>query len=234
MVIVYIMPTIEVNEARSKTEGNRPLPPFSPELLDGIIRVGRNLSNRGLMPGSQGNISVRDPATGLMAITPHDFPYDVMTTDDLSILRVDTGAVVGGSRDPSFELDSHLTVMRERDDVNAVIHSEPTFVNALAATGREIVAVTTTGLKSAGGTVPVMPFSYRRDVAFARSMLEAMSGRHAVVWANHGLLVIGSSLHEASERTFGVEENARVLAVASLLGDPKTLEFVADVGMVVA
>jgi L-fuculose-phosphate aldolase len=232
--IVYIVPGVVVNDLSQMGDASPAPPPFPPELLRGIIRVGRNLSARGLMPGSQGNISVRDPAAGRMAITPHDLPYDEMTVEDLVVLRIDTGAVVSGAHEPSFELASHLTVMRERTDVNAVIHSEPTFVNALAAVGRELVAVTTTGLKSAGGTVPVMPFSYRRDAEFAHEMLQAMTGRHAVVWANHGLLVLGSSLHEASERTFGVEENAHVLAVASLLGAPKTLEFVADVGMVVA
>lgn len=223
-----------VKEATQTPAQGDPPPDFPLDLRRAIIRVGQNLSARGLMPGSQGNISVRDPATGLMAITPHDLPYDEMVIDDLVILRVATGEVVAGRRKPSFELDSHITVLRERADVHSVIHTEPTYVNALGIVGRDIVAVTTTGLKSAGGTVPVMPFSYRRDAEFARQMLELMGDRHAVVWANHGLLVIGSSLHEATERTYGVEENAHVLAAALLLGTPKTLEFVADVGMVVA
>jgi L-ribulose-5-phosphate 4-epimerase len=215
-------------------DGQRPSSVIDPDLLNAVIRLGRNLSIRGLMPGSQGNISVRDPATQRMVITPHDLPYDDMAIDDLVVLDVASGDVVAGSRTPSFELDSHVTVFRQRGDVNAVVHTEPTFVNVLGALGREIPAVTATGLKSAGGTIPVMPFAYSRDVDFARDMLRIMADRHAVVWGNHGLVVVGSSLHEASERTFGVEENARVLVIASLMGEPHTLEFVTDVGMVVA
>jgi ribulose-5-phosphate 4-epimerase/fuculose-1-phosphate aldolase len=65
-------------------------------------------------------------------------------------------------------------------------------------------------------------------------MLDVMKERHAVVWNNHGLVVIGTDLNEAIERTCGVEENAKVLYFASLLGTPATLEFVENIGMVIA
>ncbi len=215
-------------------DGSKPSAIIEPGQLSAVIRLGRNLSARGLMPGSQGNVSVRDPATQQMVITPHDLPYEDMDVDDLVVLDVESGTIVAGARTPSFELDSHITIYRERSDVHAVVHTEPTFVNVMGVLGREIPAVTATGLKSAGGAITVMPFAYRRDVDFAREMLRAMSDRHAAVWGNHGLLVIGSTLHQAAERTYGIEENARVLVIASLVGEPRTLQFVTDVGMVVA
>lgn len=207
---------------------------FDPDELHSIVAVGQALSSRGLMPGSQGNISVRDPGRGLVAITPHDMAYDEMTIDDLVVLDATTGTTIAGVRKPSYELPTHMTVYRERADVQCVIHTEPTFVNVFGVLRREITPVITTGLKSAGGSVPLTEFSYHRDEEFALKMLEIMDGRHAVVWNNHGLLVIGASLHEATERSYGVEENAKVLYMASLLGTPASLEFVKDVGMVVA
>jgi L-ribulose-5-phosphate 4-epimerase len=212
----------------------RPESVFSQAALESMIRCGRMLSWRGLMPGSQGNISVRDSGSGLVAITPHALAYDDMAVDDLVILELASGERVAGHREHSFEVPTHLTVYRERPDVNAVIHTEPSFVNVFGALGREIPAITATGLKSAGGTVPLTPFAYQRDEEFARRMLEVMNDRYAVVWNNHGLVVIGRHLDEAIERTCGVEENAKVLFFASLLGTPATLEFVENVGMVVA
>ena len=112
--------------------------------------------------------------------------------------------------------------------MNAVLHTEPTFVAALQVVGREIVPVTLTGLRATGGTVPWMPFSENFDAAVGRQVVQVMNGRDVVVWENRGLLVVGSSLCDALERTLVVEESARVLAIASQLGTPKTLQFPAD------
>jgi L-ribulose-5-phosphate 4-epimerase len=176
-----------------------------------------------MMPGSQGNLSVRDPVRGVIAITPHDQPYATMEVEDLVILDANGSSVAGGAH-PSSDLPTHVTVYRERPDVHAVIHTEPPFVNALAAVGQEILPITTTGLKSAGGSVPVMAFAPIRDVEFAQEMLTLLHGRHAVVWKNHGLLTVGSSLHQALERAYGVEANAEVLFHALQLGHPDVLD----------
>ena len=73
-------------------------------------------------------------------------------------------------------------VYAERPDVYSVLHTEPPYINAFGALGRDIVPVTTTGLKSANGTVPIMPFRKTRGGDFAREMLEIMGDRHGVVW----------------------------------------------------
>jgi L-fuculose-phosphate aldolase len=207
---------------------------FSEADLEAIVRSGRALAAKQLMPGSQGNISIRNAESGLVAITPHALAYDLMSIDDLVVLGVWTGERVAGHRDVSFELPTHLTVYRERVDVHAVIHTEPSFVNVFGALGQEIPPVIATGLKSAGGSVPLTPFTYRRDEEFAREMLAVMGTRHAVIWSNHGLVVVGRDLDEALERTYGVEENAKVFFLASLLGKPATLQFIEDLGMIVA
>jgi L-ribulose-5-phosphate 4-epimerase len=202
----------------------------APELCTAVLRAGTILSRANLMPGNQGNLSVRDPQTGKVAITPHDYPYDKMTTEDLVVVDVD-GNRLAGRHEPSFDVRVHCTVYRERPDVGAVIHTEPAYVNAFGAVGLDIEAVTTTGLKSANGTVPVMPFRFVRDEDFARAMLELMADRHAVVWGSHGLLLVGSTIQQALDRTLGVEFNARVSLIARSLGTPRSLAYL-DAAMI--
>ena len=61
------------------------------ELIDGAALV----ASIGLVPLTQGNLSLRDPASGLILITPHDFPYDELTVDDVLVLDLD-GSASGG------------------------------------------------------------------------------------------------------------------------------------------
>jgi ribulose-5-phosphate 4-epimerase/fuculose-1-phosphate aldolase len=184
------------------------------------------------MPGNQGNLSVRDSATGNVAITPHDQAYDLMTTADLVVVDVD-GRVLAGRHEPSYDVRVHCTVYRERPNVSAVIHTEPPYVNAFGAVGLDIEAVTTTGLKSANGAVPVMPFRFVRDQDFALQMLDLMGDRYAVIWGSHGLLLVGATIEQALDRTLGVEFNARVSAIARSLGSPNLLSY-RDSSMVLA
>lgn len=198
-----------------------------------LVSAAQELCASGLMPGAQGNLSVRDESSGYIAITPHDVPYRQMAPEDIVVVDI-SGTERLGKWEPSYELDTHLAIYQHRSDVQAVIHTEPPYATAFACLSREIPPVTTTGLKSAGGAVPLTEFSYRRDRSFAERMLETMGDRHAVLWANHGILVIGTSLHQAMERTYGVEFNAQVFHLGLQIGTPQTLSFVKDVGMVVA
>jgi ribulose-5-phosphate 4-epimerase/fuculose-1-phosphate aldolase len=209
-----------------------PFTDFPPEALEGILDAARTANRFGLMAANQGNFSVRDPESGLIAVTPHDRPYEQMTAADLVIVDPE-GRTVLGEHIPTYDLAVHRTVYRRRPDVHAVIHTEPPFVNAFGAVGIDIDAVTTTGLKSANGSVPIMPFSAVRDERFAEEMLTLMGARHAVVWGSHGLLVVGPTIQQALDRSLGIEFNAKVLVIARSLGTPLSLAYL-DAAMVVA
>ena len=193
------------------------------ELRRSITVTMKRLSASSLMPASQGNLSARDRNTGNVVITPHAYPYEDMTPDDLVVLDPD-GTQLEGRLDPSYDALLHVGVYAARPEVFSVLHTEPPFVNAFGALGRDILPVTTTGLKSANGTIPIMPFRHRRDEAFTEEMLEVMGDSHGVVWQNHGLLVVADTVESAAERTIGIEFNAQVMHLALRAGEPQTLE----------
>lgn len=197
----------------------------APELRSSITVTMKRLSASALMPASQGNLSARDGDTGNVVITPHAYPYEDMTPDDLVVLAPD-GTQIDGRLDPSYDALLHLGVYAARPEVFSVLHTEPPYVNAFGALNRDILPVTTTGLKSANGSIPIMPFRHRRDEAFIVEMLEVMGDSHGVVWQNHGLLVVADTVENAAERTIGIEFNAQVmhLALRAGIGEPQTLE----------
>lgn len=187
-----------------------------------IIQFAKLAAEKGLAPNTQGNVSARDPQTGLIAITPHDYPYQQVTPDDLVIVDVH-GRQVGGAHEPSYETPVHCVVYRTRPDVQAIVHTEPIYTNCFGVVGQPIEPVVASLLVNVGGGVPIMPFMPSGSEAFGMAMLQVMQGGCAVVWANHGLLTTGSTVEEAFRRTVIVEHNAQIYHLALLHSHPPTI-----------
>ena len=102
-----------------------------------ILDCCRRSMQYGLNFNTQGNISVRVPATGLIAITPAGLEYDRMSADDIVVVDAE-GRRVEGERQPSSETEVHLVVYRRRPDVNAIVHTEPVYSNVFGVLGQPI------------------------------------------------------------------------------------------------
>lgn len=187
-----------------------------------VVKYAQDAAARGLVANTQGNLSARDPETGLIAITPHDYPYEIMTPDDVVIVSPD-GQTVEGRHAPSAETPVHCVVYRERPQVNGIVHTEPIYVNCFGAVGRPIKPVIVSVAVAVGGDVPVMPFAPSGSESFAYRMLDVMGDRTAVIWANHGLLTTGHSLHSAFRCTVTVESGAQIYYLALQLGQPTSV-----------
>ncbi len=72
------------------------------ELREEVVQVGLEALRRGVVHGTAGNMSIRDPETGLIAISPSGMPYPAVTAADV-VLVDEHGAVVDGARKPSSE-----------------------------------------------------------------------------------------------------------------------------------
>ena len=191
-------------------------------LKEDLVVYAQKLGGLALAPNTQGNLSARDAASGLIVITPHDLPYETMTVDDVVVVDP-WGTVVEGTRETSHETPVHCTVYRECPEVQAVIHSEPIYVNVFGVLGRPVEPVVITLLLSFGGAVPVMPFLPSGSVAFGMRMLEVMGERPAVIWGQHGCLTVGKDLDEALRRTVVLEGGAKIAHLAQQLGTPAVL-----------
>ena len=189
--------------------------PLKRELIAGALQVSR----LNLMPLTQGNLSLRDPASGLVLITPHDFAYDAICPDDVVVMSV-AGDVVAGEREPSHEAPVHLAVYEKRADAEAIVHAEPVYTNMFGVLHKPIAPLHVNTLIDVGGDVPVMPFMPSGSREFGYAMLEVMGARRAVVWANHGMLALAGSLNRAIHCTVMVEYAAQLHHMALLHSEP--------------
>ena len=187
-----------------------------------VLAYSQRIGRLDLAPNTQGNLSARDPESGLVVITPHDHPYEAMTVDDLVVVDLG-GAQVGGGREPSHETAVHCAVYRNRPEVRAIVHAEPIHVNVFGVIGEPIPAVVVSQLLAVGGPTPVMPFMPSGSEAFGLEMLRVMGEAKAVVWANHGCLTIGKDLEAAFRVTVALEGGAKIACWAKAVGTPRSL-----------
>lgn len=179
----------------------------------------------GLNFNTQGNISVRIPGTKTFLITPTDLEYDKMTPADLVVVDKDAN-VVDGRLQPSSEVTVHLAVYAARPDVQAIVHTEPTFANVFGVLGEPIRGALVNMVIYTKGDVPIMPFALSNSTEFGVQMAEYLKDRNAVVWANHGLLTVGPNLRDAFKTTVAVESAAKVLTHArAITSDPIVLDY---------
>lgn len=184
-----------------------------------LVKGAGQVAKIGLVPLTQGNLSLRDPISGVILVTPHDYPYDQLTAEDVVAVDLD-GKVIEGKREPSSESPVHLAVYEKRPQVQAIVHAEPIYTNVFGVLHMPIAPLHVGALIDVGGEVPVMPFAPSGSRQFGYDMLEVMGDRNAVVWANHGMLAVGDTLSKAIHCTVMVEIAAQMYHMALQHGQP--------------
>ena len=102
-----------------------------------VIDAGIRMLKNGITIGAWGNISLRDPESGLIYLTPSGMAYDTLVREDIVVLTPD-GTIREGKRKPSVEKELHLSVYRARPEVNAVVHTHPIYSTAFSSMGEGI------------------------------------------------------------------------------------------------
>ena len=190
------------------------MPP--PGLARELVRCCRALWERGLLAGADGNLSVRSGPDRLL-VTPSGLLKGELEPGDL--VEVDLGGRhMDGCRQASTELDLHLRVYRRRPECGAVVHAHPPSATAFAVAGEAIPEDVLPEITVLMGDVPVVPYATTGTVALGDAVEPFLTGRDAVLLANHGALTWGVDLAQARIRMESLEHGARILLAARSLG----------------
>ena len=190
------------------------------QVLDTALQMIRD----GLAFGAGGNISAHDPDSGLIAITPSAIEYTRMSPQDVVVIDAH-GTKVEGQWKPTSETPMHTIFYRERNDVEAVVHTHAPFASVFAISGQEIPMVVTESALCIGGTVRVAPYVRPGTEELARVVLETMGGGVSILLAQHGMIAVGPDLHAAYSTTIATEVSARLTLLARSAGmQPITID----------
>ncbi len=189
------------------------------ELKEEVCRFNRRLPDDGLVTWTAGNVSGRDPRTGLIAIKPSGVMFEDLTPDKVTVVHLD-GQVVEGRLAPSVDTPTHLVIYREREDVCGVVHTHSTYATAFAAVGRPIPAVLTAIGDEFGGPIPLGAYCEIGEEEIGREVLRSIGASPAIIMQNHGVFTVGDSVAAAYKAAVMTEAVARTVWAACQLGDP--------------
>ena len=187
-----------------------------------LVRLHQELPRHGLVVWTGGNVSVRDPATGLVAIKPSGVRYEDLTPASMVVLDVD-GRQVDGTAKPSSDTASHLYIYRHRPDVNGVVHTHSRYATAFAAVGRSIPVYLTAQADEFGTEIPCAPFAMIGTEEIGAQVVEHIGTSPAILLQNHGVFTVGPSAEAAVKAAVMTEDVAATIFLALQLGEPAVL-----------
>lgn len=182
-----------------------------------IVEAGERLYRRGLVAGTDGNISVRLDDDRIM-ITPAGIAKGRMAPDDMVIVDIN-GKHLQGKNEASSERAMHLFVYRNRPEVKACVHAHPPCATAFAVAGIALAEDILPEVVLFVGGIPLTDYAPPGTDAVPRSLEPHIESNNAFLLRNHGLLTIGQSLDEAYNRHEMVEHFAKIVTLARQLGN---------------
>jgi ribulose-5-phosphate 4-epimerase/fuculose-1-phosphate aldolase len=193
-----------------------------------ICRFGRSLFERGLTPGSSGNISVRLDDGGWL-VTPTNASLGFL--DPANLARLDAERNLIGGDLPTKEIPLHAALYESRTGARAVVHLHSTHAVAVTMlpeiapqSSKKVAALPplTPYFLMKCGPVAMLPYFRPGDPAVADA-IRGLAGKHSsVLLANHGPVVAGDTLEAAVYATEELEETAKLYLLLRGL-NPRTL-----------
>jgi ribulose-5-phosphate 4-epimerase/fuculose-1-phosphate aldolase len=187
-------------------------------LRERIAATGESLFRRGLTFGSSGNISVRLPDGGWL-MTPTNSSLGELDPGRMSHLD-EAGRLVEGDR-PTKEAFLHRVMYERRQGCAAVVHLHSTHSVAVSCLHgldkHDCLPPLTAYFVMRVGRLPLAPYFPPGDEGLAHAV-EALAGEHhAVLLANHGPVVAGTSLDNATYAIEELEETAKLFLLLRTL-----------------
>ena len=187
-------------------------------LAESLASACRRLHARGLLAGAEGNLSVR-LADGTLLVTAAGVDKGTLTSDDVvRITRDGVVLAVVGDRRVSSEVGMHLACYAARPTAGAVVHAHPPVATGFATAGVPLPMDALAEVPAVIGPVALVPYGRPGSPALATAMHPWLQGHDTFLLAHHGVTVLGRTLEEALTRLESVEQAARIILSARLLG----------------
>lgn len=179
-------------------------------LRDAIVDRGRSLFDRGLAPGSSGNISVRVEDGWLL--TPTDSCLGRL--DPARLSKLDWNGRLLSGDPPSKEAFLHRAMYEARPVASAIVHLHSTCSAAVSCMdgldAADCLPPLTAYYVMKVGRLPLVPYHRPGDPALGAAIRALAPGHAAVLLANHGPVVSGVSLDAAMYAAEELEETAKL------------------------
>lgn len=183
-----------------------------------LVESGKKMAHSGLTVETWGNISCRDRETGLVYLTPSAMDYDAIIEEDIVVCKLD-GTTVEGKRKPTIETDMHLSVYRNREDANAIIHTHPIYSMVYAAQGKDIPLIIDEAAQILGDTCRCADYGLPGSPELAENCVKALGEKaNSCLVHSHGAVCVGSNMDVAFKTAKVLEMTAQIYYMIEATG----------------
>ena len=185
-----------------------------------IVEAGRKMYNTGLVAGTSGNISMRNPdKEDSFFITPSSMAYDQIQEHDIVEINSKGEPYIKGLR-PSSEWQMHVCVYERFKKYNAIVHTHSTFATSFAVTHEDIPLILIEMRPYLGGDLHVAPYRPAGSKELGEVILPYLEDRNSCLLANHGTISCGETLEDAFMAAEYVEDAAKIYYYSKTSGTP--------------
>jgi ribulose-5-phosphate 4-epimerase/fuculose-1-phosphate aldolase len=159
-----------------------------------IVETAQELTRKGYLMATGGNLSVRIAGQSALAITPSNYDYMKMLPEDICVLDFEL-KVLEGNLKPSVESGMHAAIYRVRPDVNAVVHTHQVYASTLTLIRTPIPALFDEQTRFLGRSVNIIPYApsgpgcwrhHRQARPRPQQCLYDAKPRRAGLWSRYG------------------------------------------------
>lgn len=192
-----------------------------PELRAEVCALHAELPLNNLVAWTSGNVSARDPESGLVVIKPSGVKFPDLTPENMVVVDVN-GNVIEGDLKPSSDPASHCYIYRQMPHINGVVHTHSRYATAFAVVGKSIPCITTAMGDEFGGEIPCGGFCLIGGEEIGQIVVETLRESHspACLLQNHGVFAIGPTVEKAVQAAVMTEDNAAIVWTALQIGTP--------------
>lgn len=189
-----------------------------------VCELHAELPRNNLVAWTSGNISARDPESGLVVIKPSGIKFPDLTPENMVVVDIN-GKIVEGDYKASSDTASHCYIYRAMPQVNGVVHTHSRYATAFAVLGREIPCVTTAMGDEFGGSIPCGGFALIGGEEIGQVVVETLKGSRSpsCLLQSHGVFATGGSAEAAVKAAIMTEDNAAIVWTALQIGTPLTI-----------
>jgi L-ribulose-5-phosphate 4-epimerase len=190
-------------------------------LREQVCALHDELPANHLVAWTSGNISGRDPESGLIVIKPSGVKFKDLTPDKMVVVD-QNGVIVEGDLKASSDKASHCYIYRHMPEVNGIVHTHSRYATAFATLARPIPCVTTAMGDEFGGPIPCGGFALIGGQEIGQVVVETLKGSRSpsCLLQSHGVFATGPNADKAVQAAVMTEDNAAIVWTALQMGTP--------------
>jgi len=180
------------------------MPVVTDSHLKTFVEAAHRIGTHQLLICSSGNLSWRlNEEIMLISQTGSWLPY--LSKDQVSISRLTDGMIINNVN-PSMDSGFHFGIMRQRKDINVILHFQSLYATAIACLPEPPTDFNVINeIPMFIGQIALLPYICPGSPELGINVTEAMKTHDLVVLRNHGQVVVGKNFDDVIQKALFFE-----------------------------